>query len=120
MSEQLKYALKQTAILVGIAVLGVVADQLSTFNLDATTGLIAATVVAGLLQVLNGLRDAKRAELGEVLPRDVGFDEIDELRSELYQTTADLMAARTIAKAKGATLADRIAYAPYDYEATGQ
>jgi hypothetical protein len=80
MSEQVKHALKQAAIVMVIAALLAFANQQTDFLQDLVGSengillgpIIAAAVAAGI-RWLEGKRDSKRADELHMVPADVGY-----------------------------------------------
>src|SRR5215218_9211575 len=78
MSPQVLHSLRQVAILIAIAALGVVAEQatgiLSQTGLDPVWYSVVMSAIAAVLRWLEGVRDANRAEAGKVIESDVAFN----------------------------------------------
>jgi hypothetical protein len=78
MSPQVIYALRKAGVLVGIAVLGVAAEQttgvLTTAGVDPVWYPMIMGVIAAGLRTLEGVRDADRAARHEVIPADVAYN----------------------------------------------
>lgn len=77
MSPQVGHALRQAAIAIALAVLGVVGleytNVLDAAGFDANWYPAIAAIIAGAVRTVEGWRDSSRASEGKIIPSDVGY-----------------------------------------------
>jgi hypothetical protein len=82
MSPQVEHALKYALLFAAIGALGALNDHLDVLNLDPQWVILVAALLPALIRVLEGMQDATRAAKFDVLPRDVGYQELKAFRGE--------------------------------------
>ena len=83
MSPQVVHALRQAAVLAGLAALGYFGLHQTELVQDPNVALLVAAAIAFGTRVLEGYRDQARAEEGKVIPADVAYDAVVELANPL-------------------------------------
>lgn len=85
MSPQVSYALKRAGVLMLIALLGVGVNEytnvLAAFGDYAWAGPVVVALLGAGLRWAEGLRDAQRAEEGDIQKSDVGFEKVVNLEN---------------------------------------
>ncbi len=90
MSPQTKHALGQSAIMAVIGILGIVVQEAAGWGLEPTATLAVVSLAIALVRILEGLKDSRRAEIGLVEQRDVGFRQARSVEAGYLVAKAEL------------------------------
>lgn len=85
MSPQVIHALKQAVIMVAIAALGSLVqsqtDILAALQVNPVWWPVVGAALAGAVRWFEGARDGVRARAGDIVPADVGYQEVKTLEA---------------------------------------
>ena len=79
MNPQMAHALKVVGISMAIAALGALLQHLNDLPLDPQYTwvlILLGAIIPAIVRVLEGAQDAERARTFDVLPRDVGYNQL--------------------------------------------